>query len=304
VYEAFSGEFLTRDNVLLHYKGNQTHVTIPTGVKEISEGAFNGKSIVTITIPSGVESIHPRAFYLLDNLNEISVIASSQHYTSVNGVLYTYDKKTLVKYPSARAGATYDIDAACETVGDYAFMRARNLTSINIHRSISVIGQYAFLDCDNLEAINVSVGIISSYAFFSCDKLENIQIAPGLTEIRNRAFAGCASIQSLELPDSLITIGVYAFENNTGLKSVSIGYNISTIENFAFFNCINLESLRINNETPPEIGQDALKYTLGLNYLILPKLVVYVPDSGVDDYKAAEGWSEIADYIISVEEAE
>lgn len=63
-------------NMLAAYVGTEDDPVIPDGVVTIGEGAFSGKSIKSVTIPSSVTKIDRIAFYQCDNLESITIPAS------------------------------------------------------------------------------------------------------------------------------------------------------------------------------------------------------------------------------------
>lgn len=78
----------------------------PPRVKKIKYLTFQGTQIEAIYLPKSIES--PNALEAMLNLKTITVAKDNPYYTAVNGVLFTKDKKKLVRYP-ARGLRTYTI---------------------------------------------------------------------------------------------------------------------------------------------------------------------------------------------------
>ena len=151
-----------------------TNITIPNSVTSIGSNAFEYcRSLTNIVIPSSVTSIGYLAFYDCESLTSINVDSNNEKYMSDNGVLYTKDKKTLIKYPSKKDGTKYIIMQGVASIGDYAFEYCRSLTSITIPNSVTSIGKHAFEDCRSLTNITIpnNVTSIGDYAFNKCDSL-------------------------------------------------------------------------------------------------------------------------------------
>ena len=151
-----------------------TNITIPNSVTSIGGKAFLFcRSLTSITIPDSVTSIGYNAFFNCESLTSINVDSNNEKYMSDNGVLYTKDKKTLIKYPSKKDGTKYIIMQGVASIGDYAFEYCRSLTSITIPNSVTSIGDSAFKDCKSLTSITIpnSVTSICDYAFNKCDSL-------------------------------------------------------------------------------------------------------------------------------------
>ena len=67
------------------------------------------------------------------------------------------------------------------SIGNYAFQRCTNLTSVIISNSVTSIGNYAFADCTNLKSITISNSVISisDNAFQGSLNITDIQLGQG-----------------------------------------------------------------------------------------------------------------------------
>ena len=96
----------------------------------------------------------------------------------------------------------------------------------------------------------------------------------------------------------LTTIGDSAFEDCDSLTSVTIHDSVTTIGDSAFEDCDSLTSVYCEATTPPTLGDYVFwGYDNNWNHVMLD-CDIYVPAESVEAYKAAEGWSEYADYIV------
>jgi hypothetical protein len=121
-------------------------VVIKSGVTSIGESAFyDCRSLASVTIPKSVTSIGDYAFGYCRALEKFEVDLNNNNYTSVDGVLFDKEKSKLIAYPNSH-GTTYEIPSGVTSIGDYAFLWCRSLTSVTIPNSVTSIGEGAFED--------------------------------------------------------------------------------------------------------------------------------------------------------------
>ena len=195
-----------------------TSYTIPTGVKEIGAGAFEGSlNLKTITIPDGVQSIRTRAFAQLWKLERltipasvteiavdaflfivcpITVAADNTAYCSQNDALYSKNKDTLL-YAAGATGA-FIIPNTVVTIEENAFAES-TISSVTIPNSVKTIGNWAFSGCVNLRTVTLPASV---------------------TEIGEGVFGGCTNLTSVRIPASVKTIQKWAFEGCEALTDV------------------------------------------------------------------------------------
>ena len=83
---------------------------IPEGIKTIVDSAFEGIVFIeVIEIPSSVEQVYAGSFWSSYSLKEIDVNQYNELYKSIDGVLFTKDGKTLIKYPIRHVDTNYTI---------------------------------------------------------------------------------------------------------------------------------------------------------------------------------------------------
>ena len=145
------------------------------------------------------------------------------------------------------------------TIGEGAFERCTNLTSVMIPDSVTSIGAKAFYNCTRL-TITVDVNntayqsidgnlytkdgkTLVQYAIGKTDT--SFTIPSSVTSIGDWAFSGCKNLRSVVIPNSVTSIGDYAFSGCTHLTSVVIPNSVTSIGNYAFDGCKILTSVVI-----------------------------------------------------------
>ncbi len=217
----------------------------------------------SITIPNSMISIKGRAFYGCTGLTSINVAEDNLHFASIDGVLYSKYKNTLIMCPKGKTGI-FTIPNSVTRIGGEAFYKCIGLTSVAIPNSVTSIGYRAFKDCTGLTSITIpnSVTSIEEDVFYGCTGLTNVTIGNGVTSIGSYAFYGCTKLTSVAIPNSVTSIGYRAFKDCTGLTSITIGNSVTSIRG-VFDGCIALTSVTIPNSVT-SIGEYAFYGCTGL----------------------------------------
>lgn len=179
---------------------------------------------------------------------------------------------TSVKMPSVRY------------LPENTFEECSNLTSVDMP-SVTNIGMWAFKNCESLTSVNMpSVTDISSNAFDGCSSLTSVDM-PSVTDISSYAFSGCSSLSSVVMP-SVTRIGDNAF-GGCPIRKLYLPTTLTSIGNSCF---TATREITLAATTPASLGTDVFwKYA-----------VIRVPESAVNDYRNAAGWSNYKDQILSM----
>ena len=120
-----------------------TSITIPNSVTLIGEGAFfRCMSLTSITIPNSVTNIVEWAFTCCSSLTRINVDSDNKNYCSVDGVLFSKDKRVLMSFPNSNC-TNYTIPASVTAICEGAFFKCSSLVSITIPKGVTEIGKNA-----------------------------------------------------------------------------------------------------------------------------------------------------------------
>lgn len=133
---------------------NLESITIPKGLESIGGRAFEFcRALKSLNLPGSLTSIGNIAFWGCSSLTEINVDASNEIYCSVDGNLFSKDKKTLIRYSSGKTDINYTIPDSVTSIGNDAFYGGGSLTSVTIPDSVTSIGDNAFYNCSSLTSI-------------------------------------------------------------------------------------------------------------------------------------------------------
>lgn len=100
-------------------------------VTAVADGALMGTARLTaIQIPKSVTEIGYLAFANCPNLMYLSVSEENPVYCDLEGVLYSKDCRTLIQYPTQRAGDSYFLASSVTRISDMAFYNTAYLKTV------------------------------------------------------------------------------------------------------------------------------------------------------------------------------
>ncbi len=208
------------------YSANLTSITIPDSVEHIGDSAFyNCASLTSITIPKDVTNIGDLAFCGCTSLMEIKVAAGNSNFVSLNGVLFSKDKTTLICYPAGKKDKSYTISDGVTSICWRAFSDSKNLTAINV----ATENQNYF----SVNGVLYNKGKTKLICYPAGKKDESYTIPDGVTSIYDRAFSDCTSLKRITIPDGMLTIGVHSFFGCANLTSVTIPGSVISVADYS-----------------------------------------------------------------------
>lgn len=299
-----------------------TSISLPEGITSIGDFAFEGcEDLTYLNIPSTVTTIGEEAFggapcfgskvqisvnlceigfaaFCCPGLTEYSVAVGNPNFCSIDGVLFSKDRKTLIDYPWGRPAAPYTVPAGTTTIAQDAFS-GRHLTSLTLPEGLTTIIEYAFWGAtiDGPLTLPASLTDISEDAFSECHGVTAFNIAPanttfvsrdgvlfskdmttlrlypigrpadayivpdGVTTIGANAFRAAQNLKHLYLPEGLTTISPVAVYGCEGLTELIIPASVTTIGGYAFGVCKSLANIYCRSTVPAQAGEGAFYYT-------------------------------------------
>lgn len=303
-------EGLTEIEGSAFYGCSLKQVKLPESLKRIGENAFGDCPFTSITIPAGVESFgdingdETQVTPFEDNelLEEIHVDPDNPKYSSIDGVLFSKDATTLLRYPCAKPGDTYTVPDGVQEIGNLAFYCCGNLKHLSLPDGLTRIGDYAFYCSGKLASLNLpdsltSIGrmVLTGTCYESMEQnwdkgvlyldrwqittegdLQKVEIREGTVGIADYGLEwGFHSLTCVTIPNSVTYVGKMAFCNCMYLPSVVIPDSVVEIGDRAFDECSALARVTIGSGVK-RIGNHAFDNCDALTVVEIPASVTEI----------------------------
>ena len=243
-------------------------VTIPEGCTEIDQAFTFCENLETVNLPSSLVKFASNNFSYCPNLKAINVDSNNQTFKSVDGVLYSKDGKTLIRFAN------------------------NNCKQYNIIDGTVVIGEHAFY-CSNVEGVTIPISVVTigKSSFYSSEYLSEIVLPNSVTEVGSSAFNGCSNLTDVTLSEQMSLINDYTFTFCTSLKRLYIPKGISTISSTAFNYCSSLLFFEVNESNPKLCSDDGVVYSKDKKTLVRCPIALYS-----SNFKLQDGVEMIGDF--------
>lgn len=295
------------DYAFVIYKENDEYKRryeyIGKSVTSLSSSHFDGnQKIESVSLPSTITSLGEYCFRNCTNLQRINF----ENITELGN-------KSLAECRSLLELDCPNVTNIATNVFNQGYTTPYSLKSV-VLPNIKTVPEGCFRNLNNkafteLRFVDISSAtVISKNAFGSCGNLTTVKLGSEIKNIGDSAFGYTAISGELSFP-KLELIGGDAFKNTKITKVKDLG-SITYLYN-AFGGCSKLTFLRIPS-TVTTLDNVVVYGTYDSNVTVIcmadvpPEYkwnslsgasVVYVPDTSVDTYKAASGWSAIASKI-------
>lgn len=185
-------------------------ITISETIQQINSCLFSSSnSFQQLIIPSNIISVDPLSFNCCRCISSISIDPNNLYFTSIDNVLFSKNKATLIRYPFKCINQDDMVPLGVISIERSAFYHCINLITITIPATVVSIGDNAFLDCLHLMRIIVETNnpaFISDDAilfrkncralicFSSAKNLSSYEIPITCEYIDDNAFSSCRSL--------------------------------------------------------------------------------------------------------------
>ncbi|MCQ2070256.1 MAG: leucine-rich repeat domain-containing protein [archaeon] len=146
-------------------------------------------NLKTVSLGDTFEDLDPQFISGCPSFERFKVSDSNRFYKTYDGVLYTKDGSTLVKYPEGKTDSMLFIPDGVTHIGNDAVKSAKNLTAVYTN-GVTDIGYRAFLFCTSLNILVMTKVVSIGVNAFRDLGLEYVFVAPTLTNVGGSAFEG------------------------------------------------------------------------------------------------------------------
>lgn len=202
-----------------------------------------------VNIPASVTYIQPGA--LADPIKVFNIDESNESYKVIDGSVYTYDGKTLLKYGAFNRADDFKIPETVEKIETGAFNFSIFLTNLTIPDNVKVIEEGAFISAYSLKKVvfEGSLEKIPAYSFGNSTSLEEIVFPEGLKTIDKDAFYFCMCLKNIIIPEGVEVIGEEAFYGCVSADTIVIPSSCKELGKSSFEECIAADEMYILSDT-------------------------------------------------------
>ena len=165
------------------------------------------RQVTVIRFPASLQSFDIQNGCRFDALQAFCVPPDHPYFSAQDGVLFSADKKKIIKYPRCKEGDTYRIGDNIEVIGSHCFTELENLKNLYIGKGVRKIENCA---------------LVSDASF----DLKRVYIPPTVTELEGEIFdTGCddgGRYYPIEIVGGAKGSAIEAYCNRRGIEFVEV----------------------------------------------------------------------------------
>lgn len=254
-------------------------VTLNQKLYSIGDYAFEYcTSLKTLDIPASTEEIGDAVFQLASSLTGITVALDNPVYTSVDGILYSADMKTLICFPASSEVTNLVVPDGVVTIDESAFMPTINLESIALGANVEMVEPMTFSSSYALK--NFSVAEENP----DMKSVDGVLFDSGVTTLLQYPLG--RYVDQYTLPEGVKTLELLSMAG-AHISDLTLPSTLSRINEYAFYQTSDVKSLTVLAVKPPTVLGDKF-FVSG----VLDNTPLFVAPESVDAYKKAAGWKQ------------
>ncbi len=200
-----NGWFIEGD-VLVKYRGKESVVTVPYGIRRVAPLAFKEQGVVKVTLPETVRELDTGAFHRCGRLKEVV------------------------------------LNEGLTRIGRLAFSPDTRLWRVNLPESLTEMGEDAFFGCDALTAVTLPPRLTTvPQAAFGGSGLRSLRIPGTVKKVSYGAFTICRDLGTVYVEEGVEEIGTHAFSECPHLK-IYIPFSVKKLSRYTFLDGIHAVS--------------------------------------------------------------
>ena len=309
------------DLPLCSYIGSDAFLNYGPG--QYGYGYLSNPNLKSVNLPE-CKTIENRAFYMCTGLNSLN---APKVETIGESAFTSCTSLTIADFPLATSVAS---NAFCscyllstinmpnlEVIGVSAFTLDSSITTINFPKcktfemmaSSAYLGSsynmyigHAFGGCSNLSTVSLpECEVIAPATFSNCSSITELSF-PKVSLVYSNAFRGCTSLTQITFNETVTFSTAWSMYVNVG-PTVDVTFE-------TFYNCTNLQSIYLLGSSVCTFNINDPQYSYKINAGTLFGNTpirnssylgyygsIYVPESLVEEYQNAPGWSAFSERI-------
>lgn len=234
-----------------------SEIQLPESVSEIGDSAFyKCETLQKAVLSASLQKYGYKVFSGCKLLNEIEVAPENRNFVSVEGVLYSYDGKTLIEFPYGKYENSFTVRSEVKNLRAYCFYRDYqgeeddydNISTIYFN-NVEKIGAYAFANRDAIKEVNLPSTLkeISPTAFNYCKSIkkytinncENYITKDGVLFTKDKktlvAYPTDREKHIYAVPEGTEVLGDYSFSYCYSLQEIEIPESLVKVGDYCFY---------------------------------------------------------------------